>query len=296
MEYFDAYVWYIRDNCLHFHQQRLEMLRKLKKIIERPKLEKDAVSIDDRRTSSIANSTMLIEPMANHQANEIVPRHDSLIHPVGRSDNVAIPSGHIMNAVQMQNIQNQSVYQFSNCTSLHFGTVLISGARNDSGGRSASKLAVTEAILDQRTPKKRIKTTSIDGEPRHNFCYVNLILICLCLFFYVVAAMMKCNDALEYTEMNIIAENLGQGWRDVIRELGFSDGKIEQLHEENTVKGIKEVIYQFLLDWTERDENATIGAITTLLWRNHWEVVYLLKAHWKTKKQLNRSESERSTE
>lgn len=108
--------------------------------------------------------------------------------------------------------------------------------------------------------------------------------------------MMKCNDPLEYTEMNIIAENLGQGWRDVIRELGFSDGKIEQLHEENTVKGIKEVIYQFLLDWTERDENATIGAITTLLWRNHWEVVYLLKAHWKTKKQLNRSESERSTE
>lgn len=108
--------------------------------------------------------------------------------------------------------------------------------------------------------------------------------------------MMKCNDPLEFAEMNIIAENLGQGWRNVIRELGFSDGKIEQLHEENAVKGIKEVIYQFLKDWSERDENATIGSISTLLWRDHWEVVYLMKEHWKANKRSEKSGSDRSAE
>lgn len=103
----------------------------------------------------------------------------------------------------------------------------------------------------------------------HRFC-------CDC-----ISEMMRCDDPLEYETMSIISGNLGKGWRDVIRELGFVDGKIEQLHEENYVKGIKEVIYQFLLDWSQSDEKATLGRISTLLWREHWEVVYLLKEYWK---------------
>lgn len=113
--------------------------------------------------------------------------------------------------------------------------------------------------------------------------------------------MMKSTEPLEFEEMNVIAENLGEDWRDLIRQLGFSEGKLEQLEEENRIKGIKEVIYQFLLDWKQRNgEEATLGFITTLLWRHqyHWRVVQLMKENWKAQQKqqsLNVSESERST-
>lgn len=107
--------------------------------------------------------------------------------------------------------------------------------------------------------------------------------------------MMRCDDRLDPDTMNIIAENLGEGWRNVIRQLGFLDGRIEQMHEDHHIKGIREVIYQFLREWNESDENATLGTIATLLWKDHWEVVYLLKEHWKASRQKN-GDSEKSVE
>lgn len=104
--------------------------------------------------------------------------------------------------------------------------------------------------------------------------------------------MMKCDDLLEFPTMNIIAENLGEGWRNVIRQLGFNDGRIEQMMEDHHIKGIREVIYQFLLEWNESSENATLGFISTLLWQDHREVVYLLKEYWKVNRINNGEKSE----
>lgn len=61
--------------------------------------------------------------------------------------------------------------------------------------------------------------------------------------------MMKCADPLKLETMQIIKKNL-ENWRDFIRELGYCDGEIEHLLEE-THGDIEEVIYQFLLDWTQ---------------------------------------------
>lgn len=107
--------------------------------------------------------------------------------------------------------------------------------------------------------------------------------------------MIKCDDRLERETMNIIAENLGEGWRNVIRELGFSDGRIDQMVEDHHIKGVREVIYQFLRDWNESVENATLGNISKILWKDHWEVVYLLKEYWKASRQKN-GNSEKSGE
>jgi len=55
-------------------------------------------------------------------------------------------------------------------------------------------------------------------------------------------AMLKCTDLLEFRSMNIISTHLGEDWRTIGRQLGFSEGQIEQMYEDNYAKGIKEVI------------------------------------------------------
>lgn len=93
---------------------------------------------------------------------------------------------------------------------------------------------------------------------------------------------MKSTEPLVYRTMDVVSTHLGQGWRDVARHLGFSDGQIEQLFEENHPKGIKEVIYQFLLDYSRNDDNASLGHLTRILWKNgNKETVYILKECWK---------------
>lgn len=94
--------------------------------------------------------------------------------------------------------------------------------------------------------------------------------------------MMKSIEELTHKSMNIVATHLGEGWRDVVRHLGFSDGQIEQMYEENHAKGIKEVIYQFLLDYSRNEDDASLGHLSRVLWKcGNRECVYILKEHWK---------------
>lgn len=94
---------------------------------------------------------------------------------------------------------------------------------------------------------------------------------------------MKSTEPLSHRPMDVVATHLGEGWRDIIRQLGFSDGQIEQMMEDHYVKGVKEVIYQFLLDYSRNEDDATVGQLTRLLWKNgRRECVYLLKEeYWK---------------
>lgn len=83
--------------------------------------------------------------------------------------------------------------------------------------------------------------------------------------------------------MDVISEHLGgAGWKTVLAELpGMSDAKLERMLEERGNR-IRQVVYDVLRDWKEQDEEATIGIITTLLWRNHWDIVYVMKEKYKT--------------
>lgn len=270
-----------------------KMFRKFKRIIEKQtKLETDAAPVDDDHTLStqnvrkqdIGNTNVVIEEISSNTLENVHNDNEHQIIPIARNSSVGrINESNNNLALQMQNIQGQNVYQFSNCNSLHFGPVVINNAVSQNNKHPAES-PVPETT--RRIPRRKIKTTSIDGEHEDRFKSQRSshIITKLILHIFLFSAMMKCDDALEPETMMIIAENLGKGWRDVIRQLGFSDGKIEQLYEENLVKGIKEVIYQFLLDWCQRDENANLGAISRLLWQHHWEVVFFLKEHWKAKR------------
>lgn len=98
--------------------------------------------------------------------------------------------------------------------------------------------------------------------------------------------MMHSAEPLQHRHMDLVATHLGEGWRDIIRLLGFSDGQIEQMYEDHYARGIKEVIYGFLLDWQRNEEHACVGQLVKLLWRHgRRECVYILKAYWKSEQQ-----------
>lgn len=102
--------------------------------------------------------------------------------------------------------------------------------------------------------------------------------------------MMKSNDELDFSAMKIISSHLGEGWRFCFRELGYSDGQIHQMYEGNHEKGIKEVIYLLLLDWSRNADDPSIGRVSALLWeQNHRECVYYLKEYWKNSKLVQQS-------
>lgn len=53
--------------------------------------------------------------------------------------------------------------------------------------------------------------------------------------------LMGDNNPITREIMLFVSTHVGEGWRDIGRELDYSDGQIEQLYEENINKGIKEV-------------------------------------------------------
>lgn len=95
--------------------------------------------------------------------------------------------------------------------------------------------------------------------------------------------MMRSTEPLTHRHMDIVSTHLGEGWRDIIRLLGFSEGQIEQMYEDNYPRGIKEVIYGFLLDYSRNEEQASVGHLTRLLWKTgRRECVFILKEYWKS--------------
>ncbi|KAJ8923653.1 hypothetical protein NQ315_010233 [Exocentrus adspersus] len=77
-------------------------------------------------------------------------------------------------------------------------------------------------------------------------------------------------SALTTDDLLFVATHMNVNWRDVARALKFSDGQIDQFHSEYKECGLKEVIYQFLLDWCQNEpKEATVGNLASLLWHHN---------------------------
>lgn len=140
------------------------MLRKLKKIIEKPRLRKDAAPVtvesatENPAITNSHSSSESIEEISTPRALESNANTENQIAPF-RGTQVAVSAQNhaISPNHQFQNVQAQNMYQFNNCQSLHFGPTIIN---ND-----LSKLAGTsQAASAKRVPKRKVKTTSIDGK------------------------------------------------------------------------------------------------------------------------------------
>ncbi|XP_050326374.1 protein immune deficiency [Bactrocera neohumeralis] len=175
-----------------------------------------------------------------------------------------------MNTMNVHNAQQQMVMQFSNIKQLHFGSVYnfnsnISGiATNNtrkSGKTDEPNSPSGSSGVDNTKRQLPRKTTSI-------------------------VAMMQSREEPNHRILETISTHLGEGWKHVMRELGLSEGQIEQAVIDHQMHGgIKEVIYQLLLQWIhDADDNvATLGHITSLLWElNHRDCVQRMKLVYKS--------------
>lgn len=89
---------------------------------------------------------------------------------------------------------------------------------------------------------------------------------------------MNSHDAVTKKDIMFVSGNIGEGWRNLFRMLDYIEAQIDQFYESHIQKGVKEVIYQLLLDWIQNEaDNATFSKLTNALWNSdHKEVVYLL--------------------
>lgn len=80
---------------------------------------------------------------------------------------------------------------------------------------------------------------------------------------------------------------MGTNWKFIFRNLGLSEGEIQQINERNAHEtNMKETIYQLLLRWKQNSESPpSIAVLCKLLWSyENRECVYILKKFLKNKK------------
>lgn len=145
---------------------------------------------------------------------------------VGVANSDAVIPG-TTNTMNVHNAQQQLVMQFSNANNVHFGSVynFNNNTSNTSAGgidsRKSSCCADDAGVVGLET--KRLtgtmtkKTTSI-------------------------VAMMQSQEEPNHRMLDTISTHLGEGWKDVMRNLGHSEGQVAQaLIDHQMHGGIKEV-------------------------------------------------------
>lgn len=68
-------------------------------------------------------------------------------------------------------------------------------------------------------------------------------------------------------QIRLVAPHVGQNWREVGRTLKLTDGRLEQILQDHSKEGMKEVVYQILLEWMRvNGSDARLGELTKALW------------------------------
>lgn len=199
------------------------------------------------------------------------------------------------NTMMVNHFDTQNNYNFSQITGLHIGSVIqvgVPASQQESRSRKVSRGDVksedgSDGSSNSASPYR--KTKSIVGKLKTPFLYDSMVIF----GFNLLAALMESTEPLEYKTMNLISEHMGENWRFTLRQLGYSDGQIDQKFEE--YRNVKETIYRFLLDSSRNDE-ITIGKLARIMWKesNQRECVFILKEHMKTKAVKNPRDDENS--
>ncbi|KAL7737312.1 hypothetical protein ACLKA6_012928 [Drosophila palustris] len=182
------------------------------------------------------------------------------------NSNSSISNNNTMNTMNVHSAQQQVVMNFSNASNLHFGSVY---NFNKNVSASSSRKSSTSAT-EEGAASLAIAPDGKRHLPRKTVSIVT---------------MMQSQDEPDVRLLDTVATHLGEGWKQVMRQLGHSEGQIEQAIIDHQMHGnIKEVIYQLLLQWVRGADDgvATVGHLTTLLWETqHRECVQRMKLVWK---------------
>ncbi|XP_034477140.1 protein immune deficiency [Drosophila innubila] len=185
---------------------------------------------------------------------------------VNSNSNSSIGNNNTMNTMNVHSAQQQVVMNFSNASNLHFGSVYNFNKNLSANSSRKSSTSNTEEGA-------AAVTMSPDGKRQLPRKTVSIV------------TMMQSQDEPDVRLLDTVATHLGEGWKQVMRQLGHSEGQIEQAIIDHQMHGnIKEVIYQLLLQWLRGADDgvATVGRLTTLLWETqHRECVQRMKLVWK---------------
>lgn len=136
-----------------------------------------------------------------------------------------------MNQANQFNSPNQMIYQFNSSHGIHIGNALtinqnITQEHHIGLGEDDED---NEVVVDASPIKE--KKPQVDSKVlRKKFPKTRTIELLL-----------KCKLEIEHAEMDVIATHLGEDWRSVARDLGFSNGEIDHFYEDNFAYGVKEV-------------------------------------------------------
>ncbi|KAH8237223.1 hypothetical protein KR038_007295 [Drosophila bunnanda] len=242
------------------------------------RLEADAAPVDDSEGDNNNSGALALPsistPTASADLTESVLRElsDPNYNSMDVVQSAHFPGTALTNNLQTNNTMNvhsaqqQVVMNFSNASGLHFGSVYninqnlsASSSRKGSTSTNEEGAAMASPEGGKRSMATR-KTVSI-------------------------VAMMQSQEEPDIRLLDAVATHLGEGWKQVMRELGQSEGQIDQAIIDHQMHGnIREVIYQLLLQWTRSAENgaATVGRLTTVLWESqHRDCVQRMKLVWK---------------
>ncbi|KAH8297210.1 hypothetical protein KR044_006698 [Drosophila immigrans] len=244
------------------------------------RLETDALPVGDDQDNNISGALSLPSqtPTASADLTESVLRElsDPNYNSMDVVQSAQIPgtalvnssssNNNTMNTMNVHSAQQQVVMNFSNASNLHFGSVY---NFNQNLSASSSRKSSTSATEEGAAAL----TTTPDGKRQLPRKTVSIV------------SMMQSQAEPDMRILDTVATHLGEGWKQIMRELGHSEGQIEQAIIDHQVHGnIKEVIYQLLLQWVRGADDgvATVGRLTTLLWEHqHRECVQRMKLVWK---------------
>ncbi|KAH8372013.1 hypothetical protein KR093_009743 [Drosophila rubida] len=244
------------------------------------RLETDALPVGDDQDNSNSGALSLPSqtPTASADLTESVLRElsDPNYNSMDVVQSAQIPgsalvnsssnSNNTLNTMNVHSAQQQVVMNFSNASNLHFGSVY---NFNQNLSASSSRKSSTSAT-DEGAAALTLTPDGKRNLPRKTVSIVS---------------MMQSEAEPDMRILDVVATHLGEGWKQVMRELGHSEGQIEQAIIDHQAHGnIKEVIYQLLLQWVRGadDGDATVGRLTKLLWdQQHRECVHRMKLVWK---------------
>ncbi|CAH1955527.1 unnamed protein product [Acanthoscelides obtectus] len=83
----------------------------------------------------------------------------------------------------------------------------------------------------------------------------------------VIRNLFSSQEPVSRDDILFVSTHVNGTWQDVGRALDYSEGQIEQFVLDHNTYGIKEVIYQLLLDWMQNEPSrATKGNLSKVLW------------------------------
>lgn len=202
-----------------------KLLRKIGKVIN--------TRSKDPKSDSDESSYLRVDAIPTEKA--VIPRpnsnedHEEILEP----QDIPSPS---MNQANQFNSPNQTVYQFNHANGIHIGNnfTINQNITQDHNPEDRSELEdddsgkQDEAASSESTKVRKAQPNS--KELRKKYPKTRTIELLL-----------KSETDLDHFAMDIIATHLGEDWRSVARDLGFSNGEIDHFYEDNFAYGVKEV-------------------------------------------------------